>query len=191
MDTSQQVPVIPEDRESSVAPQRQRRSIAEKRRIVEETLRRRCVGGACGAGARGQRQSGVWLASALPGRKTWETEAGDEVAAGSRERECARAFAGRAQFRRFCETTAGHDSHRTAAGAGAHRRQRRSGVGAGVAGVPASDDRVAGEHADLDRGGRDRLAARLHGAERAGRRPSWSRIRSPGTCSCFADGAAI
>ena len=36
MDTSQQV-VIPRDKEASAAP-RQRRSIAEKRRIVEETL---------------------------------------------------------------------------------------------------------------------------------------------------------
>lgn len=38
MDTSQQVTVIPKDKEASVAAQRQRRSIAEKRRIVEETL---------------------------------------------------------------------------------------------------------------------------------------------------------
>ena len=37
MDTSQQV-VIPREKEASVAPQRQRRSIAEKRRIVEATL---------------------------------------------------------------------------------------------------------------------------------------------------------
>ena len=38
MDTSQQVTVVPKDREALVAPQRQQRSIAEKRRIVEETL---------------------------------------------------------------------------------------------------------------------------------------------------------
>jgi transposase len=38
MDTSQQVAVIPQARESSVAAERQRRSIGEKRRIVEETL---------------------------------------------------------------------------------------------------------------------------------------------------------
>ena len=38
MDTSQQSIVSPKDRDSSVATQRQRRSIAEKRRIVEETL---------------------------------------------------------------------------------------------------------------------------------------------------------
>ena len=38
MDTSQQVAVIPRDKQGSVTPVRQRRSIAEKRRIVEETL---------------------------------------------------------------------------------------------------------------------------------------------------------
>jgi transposase len=38
MDTSQQTAVSPRDREGSAAAQRQRRSIAEKRRIVEETL---------------------------------------------------------------------------------------------------------------------------------------------------------
>jgi hypothetical protein len=63
MDTSQQRAVIPRDKEVSVAPLRQR-SIAEKRRIVEETL-----------------------APTLPGRETWGTEAGDQVAAGTGERE--------------------------------------------------------------------------------------------------------
>jgi len=38
MDTSQQVAVNPRDKEASVVGQRQRRGIAEKRRIVEETL---------------------------------------------------------------------------------------------------------------------------------------------------------
>lgn len=38
MDTSQQASVIPRDKETPIVPQRQRRSIAEKRRIVEETL---------------------------------------------------------------------------------------------------------------------------------------------------------
>ena len=38
MDTSQQVTLIPRVRERSVAAPRQRRSIAEKRGIVEETL---------------------------------------------------------------------------------------------------------------------------------------------------------
>jgi transposase len=38
MDTSDQVAVIVRSKEASVAPLRQRRSIAEKRRVVEETL---------------------------------------------------------------------------------------------------------------------------------------------------------
>ncbi len=38
MDPSQQVAVIPRDKQSLVGPVRQRRSIAEKRGIVEETL---------------------------------------------------------------------------------------------------------------------------------------------------------
>jgi transposase len=38
MDTSQQGTVISRDKDALVASQRQRRSIAEKRRIVEETL---------------------------------------------------------------------------------------------------------------------------------------------------------
>src|SRR5258707_11825478 len=38
MDTSQQVAVIPRDNQGPVSPVRQRRSIAEKRRIVEEAL---------------------------------------------------------------------------------------------------------------------------------------------------------
>ena len=38
MDTFQQVAVIPREKQGPVAPVRQRRSIAEKRRIVEETL---------------------------------------------------------------------------------------------------------------------------------------------------------
>jgi transposase len=38
MDTSQQAAVNPRDKEITVAPLRQRRSIAEKRRMVEETL---------------------------------------------------------------------------------------------------------------------------------------------------------
>ena len=64
---------------------RQRRSIADKRRIVEETLVARRVGSEGGAGAWGERQPGVWLASALPGGKTGGAEAGDEVVAGSGE----------------------------------------------------------------------------------------------------------
>lgn len=40
MDSSQQVAVVPKDREALVAPQRHQRSVAEKRQIVEETLER-------------------------------------------------------------------------------------------------------------------------------------------------------
>ncbi len=65
-------------------------------------------------------------------------------------------------------TTAGHDSYRAAAGAGADRRQRRSGVGARVAGVlagmigPPTNTRVwiAAGVTDLRRG--------FHGAQCAG-----------------------
>src|ERR1700741_4434930 len=38
MDTSQQVTVTPRDKETSIVRQRQRPSLAEKRRVVEETL---------------------------------------------------------------------------------------------------------------------------------------------------------
>lgn len=38
MDTSQPTAVVPRDRDSTVTVRRQQRSIAEKRRIVEETL---------------------------------------------------------------------------------------------------------------------------------------------------------
>ena len=38
MDTSEQVTVVPRDKETSAAARRQQRSVAEKRRIVEETL---------------------------------------------------------------------------------------------------------------------------------------------------------
>jgi transposase-like protein len=73
MDTSQQVAVIPRDKGASVAAQRQRRSIAEKRRIVEETL-------AAGASvARVARAHGVAL-----GRKNYlfaGSDAGGERAA--------------------------------------------------------------------------------------------------------------
>ena len=53
MDTSEQAAVISRNKEVSVAPLRQRRSIAERRRIVEETL-------APGASvARGARAHGI------------------------------------------------------------------------------------------------------------------------------------
>jgi transposase-like protein len=93
MDTSQQVAVVPKDREALVAPQRRQRSSAEKRRIVEETL----VEGASVARvarARHQRQPGVWMAQALPGRKPRGAQADHEVAASSGERKIACSSAG-------------------------------------------------------------------------------------------------
>jgi transposase-like protein len=83
MDTSQQDTVTPKDRENSAAGPRQRRSIAEKRRIVEETLM------AAASDARVARRHGVnanqvfgWRRLYLS-RTTWRTEARDQVAAES------------------------------------------------------------------------------------------------------------
>ena len=90
MDTSQQVAVIPQGRESSVAAQRQWRRIAEKRRIVEETL----VEGA--SVARVARAHGVnanqvfgWRRLYLAGR-LGDRKPGMVLAAGWGERELCR-----------------------------------------------------------------------------------------------------
>jgi transposase-like protein len=96
MDTSKQVTTVIADKSESLgAAPRQRRSIAEKRRIVEETL----VEGA--SVARVARAHGInanqvfgWLASAVRSRETWGVQAGHEVAAGSGEREFAGASGG-------------------------------------------------------------------------------------------------
>ena len=106
MDTSRQVQQsFPDKRSRSVAPVRQRRSIAEKRRIVEETL----LHGA--SVARVARAHGVnanqvfgWRRLYLAGT-TWGAQAGDEVAAGSGEREfagtvCRSSVASRRLFRK-------------------------------------------------------------------------------------------
>ena len=71
MDTSQQAAVIPRNKEVSVALLRQRRSIAEKRRIVEETLAPGASVARVARAPRDQRQSGIWLAPTLPGGETW------------------------------------------------------------------------------------------------------------------------
>src|SRR6202008_2065061 len=97
----------------------------------------RRIGGACGAGSRCERQSGVWLAPSLLGRTTWGAEARDQVAAGSGEREHVGAGRGRASRHGYFPTTTRHDSHLASAGAGANRGQRRSRLGARVAGVSA------------------------------------------------------
>ena len=89
MDTSEQVSVIPNDREISGSAKRLRRSVAEKRRMVEETL---APGASVARVATwSQCQPGVWLAQAVPGRKARGAEAEDEVAAGACAGELAHA----------------------------------------------------------------------------------------------------
>lgn len=82
MDTSQQITLPSREKEPSVEGQRQR----------------------------GKRESGVWLASPLPWRKTWGAEAGDEAVAGAGEGE--QVGAGRSPAPRYgCfPTTTWHDS---------------------------------------------------------------------------------
>jgi transposase-like protein len=104
MDTSQQAAVVPKDKEFSVTLKRQRRSISEKRRMVEETL----VEGA--SVARVARGHGVNANQVLYWRKLYQ---------------------------------------------------------AGRLGT-SSAAQLLPQQADLDYGGRDRLAARLHGTEWVG-----------------------
>src|SRR5436853_4845845 len=75
---------------ASAAAAQHRGEAADCRRDVD----RRCVSSAFGSGAWDQRQPGVWLAPALLGGETWGAQAGDEAAAGTGEREFARASAG-------------------------------------------------------------------------------------------------
>jgi len=138
MDTSRLVPdVITSKSEPLGAAQRQRRSIAEKRRIVEETL----VEGA--SIARVARAHGINANQVFGWRRLYRAgRLGDRKATMKllpvhMSESLPGASAGGAQVRRLSKPTAGHDSHRTAAGAGAHRRSCRCGVGARVAGVPA------------------------------------------------------
>ena len=58
MDTSQQATVTSRDKEGSAAAQRQRRSIAEKRRIVEETL---ALGASVARVARAHAVNAYWM----------------------------------------------------------------------------------------------------------------------------------
>jgi transposase-like protein len=80
MDTSRQVPDGSTAKsEPAAAAQRQRRSLAEKRRMVEETL---VEGASVARIARAHgvnREPAVWLAPALLERKTRRAEANDEV----------------------------------------------------------------------------------------------------------------
>jgi len=93
MDTSRQVPAVIADKSESLARPAAARSIAEKRRIVEETL----VEGT--SVARVARRMASTRTRYLAGvGSTWEedlgAQAGHDVAAGSGERECAGASAG-------------------------------------------------------------------------------------------------
>ena len=83
-----------------------------------------------------------------------------------------------------------HHSHRTAACTGANRGKRRSSGVAGVAGVFAAY-RPARQHAYLDCCWRDRPATGLHGPLARSCKPSWSKVRCPVTCLCFAAVEAI
>ena len=110
----------------------------------------RRVGGAGSAGAWHQREPGIWLASALPGRKTWGAQAGHEVAAGSGEREFAGASVGGARGRRLSES---HSRARFTLNCG---RRRCASKAAPIRRWCAccwsayGDDRAADEHARLD-----------------------------------------
>src|ERR1700758_1905662 len=75
----------------------------------------RRVGSEGGAGARSERESGVWLAATVLGGTTWGAEARDQVAAGAREREPGGTGDSRALRRRLFPITSRHDSHRVAA----------------------------------------------------------------------------
>ena len=136
MDTFQQVAVIPRDKQGPVPPVRQRRSIAEKRRIVEETL-------APGASvARVARAHGVNANQVFGWRRLYQAGRLGEQKAGMkllpvRVSESLPAPIAVEQAVADLPRTL-HHSHRTAPSAGAHRRQRRSGFGSRVAGVPAS-----------------------------------------------------
>ncbi len=137
MDTSRQVTDgITNKSELLGAAPRQRRSIAEKRRIVEETL----VEGA--SVARVARAQGInanqvfgwrrlYLAGRLgdrkPAMKLLPVRVSESLPAPLPVRGSGD----------FPKPQPGTDPHRTAAGAGANRRQCRCGVGARVAGVPA------------------------------------------------------
>jgi transposase-like protein len=171
MDTSRQVSDgITAKSESLGAAPRQRRSIAEKRRIVEETL----VEGA--SVARVARAHGInanqvfgWRRLYRAGRLGGRKPAVKLLPVRVSESLPAPLAIGALGRQTYTETTgAGHDSHRTAAGAGADRRQRRSGIGAGVVGVPAGMIGPPTNTRVWIAAGVTDSAARFHRAERAG-----------------------
>ena len=150
-DSSRPEAVIPSEKRRLVKPQRRRREPRRKNGGLSKrrwSLGRRWRGT---TGSRSERESIVWLAQALPGRKAWEAGAGDQLLP-VRVSEAHPLRLGSSIPRRFSAKPVEHDSHRTAPGTG-HRcrlkavpfRYWRTGVLAGVTGLPA-DARI------LDRG---------------------------------------
>ena len=117
MDTSQQTAVVPKDRESAVVLKRQRRSIAEKRRIVEETL----VEGA--SVARVARAHGVNANQVFywrTGRAIGHNDRGSVVAGSGDGEEFSAEHDFAAGTSLVSAIVLRHHSHRTAPGTGAH-----------------------------------------------------------------------
>jgi len=146
MDISQQPVVILKGEESSASLQRRRRSIAEKRRIVEETL----IAGA--SVARAARAQGV-NANQLgrnEGKSAPVARSPSSIVLPRFHNPKAVRFTSNCAMRRFA------------------LRATPTRYWCGSCWSACGDDLVAGQHADLDRSRRHRFAARLHRAECAG-----------------------
>jgi transposase len=166
MDTSRQVPdVIVAKSESFGAPKRQRRIIAEKRRIVEETL----VEGASVARAHGVNANQVFY-----WRKLYQT--GRLGVSGAAPLLPVRIW--RESSPPATISLVEHRSTPPSSSGAIHIELRHAQVhieGSAIRHCCAccwsawGNDRIAGQHADLDCGGSDGLATGLHRAERAGR----------------------
>jgi hypothetical protein len=83
MDTSEQVAVIPRDKQGPVGPCGSGGASPRSGGLSKRHWRLARVGGEGGAGAWGEREPSVWLASSLLSGETWGAEGGDEVVAGS------------------------------------------------------------------------------------------------------------
>ena len=95
------------------------RSIAEKLADCRTDVGGRRVGGAGSARAWHQlAEPGIWLASALPGGKTWELQADDEIAAGSRKPRVCRRLR---QWSACLPTSRNHNRARFTSNCGRHR----------------------------------------------------------------------
>jgi transposase len=157
MDTSQQV-VVSREKEASAAGRRQRRSIAEKRRIVEETL----TPGA--SVARVARAHGINANQVFGWRRLY--------------------LAGRlGELKREIKLLSVRVSDSKSAAVVEHGA-------ADVAQQPSGSIHIELRQAQVRiEGSVDPALVRV--LLECWCRPSWNRIRSLGTCSCFAGGAAI